>query len=229
MMDDDDEYDALNDAHSTTTPRASGIRFYWWADAESEDAESEDAESEDAVKSSFPDRTMSRAANELATAIGEQVGGTASWRSLPTGGAGENGAVELVAIAVNALTLLHILLKTPGEAMAAWKKVSAFLKLAEASPVDWEASSDLATLHCLSVIQAEWEGAYTNPFAVKVVEDGSFAAMFADRPTGVHVIVIPDLCHKKTHVFAIDSRLVIHGRFMIDRLTADAETAEPPR
>lgn len=231
---DNDDHDALNLGQGTT-PRASGFRFYWWAgegdETEMDNETDIDGEAEmDLARvsaESFPDRTLQEAADELAASVGVLIQGTARWRSLPAGGAGENGIVELIASVGGAFALLHYLLKTPGAAKEAWEHVSRFLDRAKRSRVDWEASSDLAIGRCLARVQEEWPGAYTNPFAVKVVEDGSFAAMFVDRPTGVHVIVLPDLCHKKTHVFAIDSRLVIHGHIMIDRLTSDAESAGP--
>lgn len=225
----DDEHDALNEDRETA-PRASGLRLYWWADEEDEDESvgTDDADDDGApAEDRFPDPSLQPSADELARAMGTLIQGTARWRSLPVGGAGENGIVELIAEVGGSFALLHYLLKTPGAAKEAWEHVSKFLDRAKRSRVGWEASSDLAVARCLARVQEEWPGAYTNPFAVKVVEDGSFAAMFADRPTGVHVIVLPDLCHKKTHVFAIDSALVIHGQILIDRLTSDAESAEP--
>lgn len=219
----DDDHDALNRG-GETMPRASGLRFYWWAQSEAEDGE---RPAEGGTAEWFPDPSLHDAAEELAGSLGKLVHGTAGWRSLPAGGAGENGILELIATAGGAFALLHYLLKTPGAAKEAWEHVSNFLDRARRSRVDWEASADLAIAHCLAKVQDDWPGAYTNPFAVKVVEDGSLAAIFADRPTGVHVIVLPDLCHKKTHIFAIDSHLTIHSHSVIDTLTSDAQSAGP--
>ncbi len=46
---------------------------------------------------SLPDRTLQEAADELAASSGVLTQATARWRSLPAGGGGENGIVELIA------------------------------------------------------------------------------------------------------------------------------------
>jgi hypothetical protein len=177
----DERLDALNANAPGTTPRASGIRFYRSGDGFDEGDEDEANEAEP-----FPDAD----ADELARSVGKIVGKDAAWRGLPVGGAGDNGAVELVVHAGQAFALLHFLLKTPGAAKEAWEHIKLFLDRKKAARWAWESSADIAVTHCLAIIQEEWPKAYTTPLAVKVVEDGVFAAMFGDRPRGVHVIVI---------------------------------------
>lgn len=202
-----------------------GLRFFWWGDEGADErADEQDREGADGA---FGDPTLDTAAEELARELGDLVASSCGWRSLPAGGAGENGIVELVAQVAGHLGLLHLILKTPGVAKDAWGHISRFFERAKKSQVQVDASFDLAIARCLAKVQEDWPGAYTNPFAVKVVEDGAHAAMFADRPMGVHVVVIPDLMHKKTHIFAIDSSLTILGHMMLDGLTTDAEDAGP--
>lgn len=180
--------------------QAAGLRFYWWDDEDAD--ESEPA----AAPGAFGEPTLDAAAEDLARELGVLVESSCHWRSLPSGGAGENGIVELVTQVAGHLGLLHLILKTPGLAKDAWGHISRFFERAKKSRMELDASSDVAIARCLAKVQEDWPGAYTNPFAVKVVEDGAHAGMFADRPTGVHVVVIPDLKHKKTHTSSRSTR-----------------------
>lgn len=201
-----------------------GIRFYRFG----LDEEDEDGAYEPPPRA--PDGSdwlgpeVAAEASAAAAKVGALVDARGHWRCIPTGGAGDTGIVELIAIAASTAALIMNLLKSPGAAREAWNAVASLLtRMAASKKNDWHVGTEVAILKCLAEIQRDTPDSYTDPNAVRVIEDGNTAAIWADMPIGVHVIVIPDLKHEKTHIFAIDSQLNIHGRMVLDRLTSDAQ------
>jgi hypothetical protein len=148
------------------------------------------------------------------------------WRSIPAnGGAGDNFIVDLVQVVGGGLGSILALLQLPKASKQAWDVLrELFGRMTDSGQRDdWHAGSEVGILKCIALIREEVEDAEIVPEAIRVVQDGTQTPMWGDMAAGMHVIVIPEMKHQRTHIFVIDSKLEIHGRMVVPRLTVDAE------
>lgn len=207
-----------------------GFRFMCWP---AEDDDDELVEPRDMDDTSFGtevfhrDVTLGREAAvvaELMSALEPRM--EYRWRSIPAnGGAGENFIVDLLQVIGGGLGSILALLQLPKASKQAWDTLrELFGKMNDSGRRDdWHAGSEVGILKCVALIRDEVEDAEIVPDAIRVVQDGTQTPMWGDMAAGMHVIVIPETKHQCTYVFVIDSKLEIHGRMVIPRLTVDAE------
>lgn len=231
-MSDDQDLDPTDADHEGTyvedmSPAGwhrSGFRFFYWGDEYLQDGGAPEPELPNAVGVPISsEREVQAVANATATAIGELVQAEGRWRRIYTGGAGDNGTVELIGSIADAIAILTGLLTVPGLAARAWVHVARlFESMRAAKHEHWNASTEVAILKCLAVIQEEWPGAYTDPNAIRVIQDGCREAKWVQGPGAIHVVLIPELAFRKTHIFVIDGDLAILSRHLVNGLTSDA-------
>lgn len=236
MHDEDDpELGAPNTAAEPYGFHTKGFRFMCWPAVDHEDA-ADEYPADDNPEPVQPryradlfgsDPALIDAAEAAAARVTELTGHETRWRPItPNGGAGDNWIVDLVQITGTSIGTIFVLLQLPKAAREAWNTLSQLYdKLNHNSRGDdWHAGSEVAILKCIEEIRCETPDVDIVPETIRVVQDGTLTGMWGDMAAGTHVIVIPELRHRKTHVFAIDSKLIMHGRFTIPHLTADAES-----
>ena len=140
-----------------------------------------------------------------------------------SGGCGDDFSWAIILASPAAL---YYLFRNVGLAVTAAKKIrELFDRLLSSEFSGWEANLEVLVLECYRIIAEDYSETFTTaPELVDVLLDGEIFRDVSPQPTGRHLIRIPDLGNKKTHLFVIDNHLEIYNHTELDGLTADAET-----
>ncbi len=157
-----------------------------------------------------------------AEAVSDSAGGVAlEWRSQPLGGAGDDSFWRLALMAPAAL---YALLQTPEAASKFAEKLKALFGRMKRSPMTWRAGEEALVFQCYQRIHGRYGSTFVAvPELVQVTSvKKSVFPVFIPIEEGEHLVVIPDVGNRKTHVFVGTSEMEILQHFEMDGLSHEA-------
>jgi hypothetical protein len=196
------------------------ISFFFWADPEEEENPANRGRWPD-----FADDDAQAVALDVEAIAGEHLHQDVKWKNIGSSGGAGTDWVMIIGLASGLATLLEFVMSRGGKALALWRAISPlWLKLQQTTRGHWNASCETAILLCLAKLQEENADAYTDPDLVRVIEDGAQQAMWGGARVGMHIVMIPELSRRQTHVFVVTDKLEILSQTLVDRLPEDANS-----